>query len=218
MSHCQRSNSTLVSRRRFLLRSTVGAAMLNSAGARVAVSAAATLATASTVEAAVKETPSVVGALATLDPAAPRRLNLYSLHTKEELSIVYFTHGMYIDENIKALNYLMRDRRANETTTMDVNLYDQLLLIQRGFDNNKSIHVLSGYRTAETNAKLRRRSKGVAKNSLHMEGRAADFYIPGVPIKKLQTAALALSSGGVGLYSNSNFIHVDTGLVRHWGK
>ncbi|MFT6876318.1 MAG: hypothetical protein ACI9XK_002766 [Granulosicoccus sp.] len=218
MSHCQRSNSTLASRRQFLLRSSVGAAMLNSTGARVAVSAASTLLVTSTVEAAVEETPSVVGALTALDPAAPRHLNLYSLHTKEELSIVYFTHGMYIDENIKALNYLMRDRRANKTTSMDVNLYDQLLLIQRTFDSNEAIHVLSGYRTAETNAKLRRRSTGVAKNSLHMEGRAADFYIPGVPVKKLQKVALGLSSGGVGLYSKSNFIHVDTGMVRHWGK
>ena len=58
----------------------------------------------------------------------------------------------------------------------------------------------------------------MAKNSLHMEGRAADFYIPGVPIKKLQKSALALSAGGVGMYSNSNFIHVDTGMVRNWGK
>lgn len=212
MSHSQRSNSALVSRRRFLLRSTVGAAMLNSAGARAAAS------TLTTAETTVEGAASVVGALTSLDSAAPRRLKLYSLHTKEELSIVYFTHGMYIDESIKALNYLMRDRRANKTTSMDVNLYDQLLLIQRTFDNNESIHVLSGYRTAETNAKLRRRSTGVAKNSLHMEGRAADFYIPGVPIKKLQTAALALGSGGVGMYSNSNFIHVDTGMVRNWGK
>lgn len=212
MNHSQRYNSALVSRRRFLLRSTVGAVMLNSAGALAAAS------TLTTGETGGQEAPSVVGALTTLDSEAPRRLNLYSLHTKEELSIVYFTHGMYIDESIKALNYLMRDRRANKTTSMDVNLYDQLLLIQRSFDNNESIHVLSGYRTAETNAKLRRRSTGVAKNSLHMEGRAADFYIPGVPIKKLQTAALALGSGGVGMYSNSNFIHVDTGMVRNWGK
>jgi uncharacterized protein YcbK (DUF882 family) len=218
MSHCQRSKLTLASRRQFLLRSTIGAAVLNSAGARVALSAAATLATASTVEASVNQSPGVVGALTTLDLEAPRRLNLYSLHTKEELSIVYFTHGMYIDENIKALNYLMRDRRASKSTSMDVNLYDQLLLVQRSFDIDEPIHILSGYRTAETNAKLRKRSSGVAKNSLHMEGRAADFYIPGVPIKKLQKSALALSAGGVGMYSNSNFIHVDTGMVRNWGK
>lgn len=217
MSHRQRSNLTLTSRRRFLLRSTVGTAMLNNAGIRVASLATATLATAA--EAAVTSaSPGITGALSSLDPKAERRLNLYSLHTKEELSIVYFTQGKYIDENVQALNYLMRDRRAKKSTSMDVNLYDQLLLIQRAFGEKEPLHVLSGYRTAETNAKLRSRSNGVAKNSLHMEGRAADFYIPGVPLRKLQKAALDLSAGGVGIYSNSSFIHVDTGMVRSWGK
>lgn len=217
MSHRQRSKTTLVSRRQFLLRSTLGTAMLNSAGVRLAATAAATLGTA-TAQAAVDEPSGVIGALTKLDPKAERRLNLYSLHTKEELNIVYFSQGAYIDANIQALNYLMRDRRANETTTMDVNLYDQLLLIQRNLGGEDPIHILSGYRTAETNAKLRRRSTGVAKNSLHMEGRAADFYIPGVPLRKLQKTALDLSAGGVGMYSNSSFIHVDTGMVRNWGK
>lgn len=218
MSDSQKPKSALYSRRRFLLSSAMGTALIHGAGARVAAAASTTLATSVVASASVDQTPAVVGALTTLDPLAPRRLELYSLHTKEQLDIVYYTHGMYIDESIKALNYLMRDRRANETTSMDPSLYDQLLLIQRSFGNNESIHILSGYRTAETNAKLRRRSLGVAKNSLHMEGRAADFYIPGVPIKKLHNAALALSSGGVGMYSNSNFIHVDTGQVRNWGK
>lgn len=218
MSQSQRSDSALVSRRGFLLRSTAGAAMLNSAGARVALSAASGLATISTVEASVKKTPELFGAVTSLDAKAPRRLKLYSLHTKEELNVVYFTDGMYVDENIKALNYLMRDRRANKSTTMDVNLFDQLLLVQRSFDNNEPIHILSGYRTAETNAKLRRRSNAVAKNSLHMEGRAADFYIPGVTTSALHKAAVALGSGGVGLYSKSNFIHMDTGILRQWGK
>ena len=218
MAHRQQSNSTLVSRRQFLIRSSVGAALLNNTGAKIAASAVATLATVGSTEAVADDSPGVKGALEVLDPMAERSLNLYSLHTKEELSIVYFTHGMYIDENMAALNYLMRDRRANESTTMDVNLYDQLFLIQKEFDRPEPIHVLSGYRTAETNAKLRKRSKGVSKYSLHMEGRAADFYIPGVPTKTLQSAALDLSAGGVGLYSNSNFIHVDTGMVRSWGK
>ena len=217
MSERQLINSSL-SRRRFLLRSAVGATTLNSAGLRVAAASAAGLATLGTAEAASKESPGIVGALTKLDPKAPRRLNLYSLHTKEELSIVYFTHGMYIDENMEALDHLMRDRRAKKSTKMDVNLYDQLLLVQRSFGEDIPLHILSGYRTAETNAKLRKRSTGVAKNSLHMDGRAVDFYIPGITTKNLQKAALDMESGGVGVYSNSGFVHIDTGMVRQWGK
>ncbi len=155
---------------------------------------------------------------AKLDPVASRRLHLVNVHTREELDIVYFTHGMYIDENMAQLNHLMRDRRANVATAIDTNLYDQLLRLQIALGITDPVHVLSGYRTPETNAKLRRRSSGVAKFSLHMEGRAADIYIPGIPVKKLRNAALSLQAGGVGLYSRSNFIHLDTGAVRHWGN
>ncbi|NND90741.1 MAG: DUF882 domain-containing protein [Granulosicoccus sp.] len=153
-----------------------------------------------------------------LDPLEARRLHLVNAHTWDDLDVVYYTHGIYIDENIEQLNHLMRDRRANVATTMDNTLYDQLLCLQLAVGSSEPVHVLSGYRTPETNAKLRRRSPGVAKYSLHMEGRAADIYIPGVPVTQLQKAALDMQAGGVGLYSKSSFVHIDTGDVRHWGS
>jgi len=123
-----------------------------------------------------------------------------------------------MNDNISKLNNLMRDRRANTATQMDTTLYDQLFLLRTLLDTDKPVHVLSGYRTPETNAKLRRRSKGVAKYSLHMEGRAADIYIPGIPIKTVQKTMLEMQAGGVGVYSKSNFVHIDTGQVRNWGN
>lgn len=153
-----------------------------------------------------------------LDPKASRRISLVNAHTWEKLNVVYFTHGIYIDENIQQLNHLMRDRRANASIDMDTALFDQLLRVQMALGTDEPVHILSGYRTPETNAKLRRRSPGVAKFSLHMEGRAADIYIPGVPVDKLHKAAMDMHAGGVGLYSNSNFVHMDTGSPRHWGS
>ncbi len=153
-----------------------------------------------------------------LDPMESRRLHLVNAHTWDDLDVVYYTHGIYIDENISQLNHLMRDRRANVTRPIDPDLYDQLLRLQKILNTSEPVHVLSGYRTPETNAKLRSRSSGVAKYSLHMEGRAADIYIPGIPSKTLQAAALHMAAGGVGLYSKSNFVHVDTGPVRQWGS
>ncbi len=153
-----------------------------------------------------------------LDPKASRRIRLVNAHTWEKLNVVYFTHGIYIDENIQQLNHLMRDRRANASFDMDTALFDQLLRVQMALGTEEPVHILSGYRTPETNAKLRRRSPGVAKFSLHMEGRAADIYIPGIPVEKLHQAAMDMHAGGVGLYSNSNFVHMDTGTVRHWGS
>lgn len=158
------------------------------------------------------------GAVAEMEPMMSRRLHLVNEHTGDDTDVVFYTHGIYINENVSMLNHLMRDRRANIATQMDTTLYNQLFLLRSVLNTDEPVHVLSGYRTAETNAKLRRRSKRVAKYSLHMEGRAADIYIPGFSVKKIQQAALSLQAGGVGLYSKSNFVHMDTGQVRHWGN
>lgn len=158
------------------------------------------------------------GNLKSLPTNATRRIHLVNAHTGDDFELVYFTHGIYLKDNIARFNHLMRDRRANAATNMDTTLYDQLFMLREKLGINEPIRVLSGYRTPETNAKLRSRSKRVAKYSLHMEGRAADIYVPGVSVDKLQKAAVELKAGGVGLYSHSNFIHLDTGPVRQWGS
>lgn len=158
------------------------------------------------------------GAVAKLEPMMSRRLHLVNEHTGDDFNVVFYSYGHYINENVSRLNLLMRDRRANEATQMDTTLYNQLFLLRSMLGTDEPIHILSGYRTQKTNDKLRRRSKRVAKYSLHMEGRAADIYIPGYPAAKIQEAALSLQAGGVGLYSKSNFVHMDTGQIRHWGS
>ena len=158
------------------------------------------------------------GLVAAMNPNTTRRLRLINEHTGDDVDVVYYTNGFYLNHNVAQLNRLMRDRRANAATQMDLTLYDQLYLLSEAVDIDEPLHVLSGYRTAKTNAMLRSRSKGVAKFSLHMEGRAADIYIPGYSSKKLQADAIDLQAGGVGVYSRSNFVHVDTGTVRYWGS
>ncbi|MGW8227490.1 MAG: YcbK family protein, partial [Gammaproteobacteria bacterium] len=82
--------------------------------------------------------------------------------------------------------------------------------------SKSSYQVISGYRSPTTNAKLNRISSGVAKRSLHMQGKAIDIRLPGVELKHLRQAALSLKAGGVGYYPKSNFVHVDTGRPRFW--
>lgn len=158
------------------------------------------------------------GALLKLQPNAPRRLHLINEHTGDNVDAVYFVGGFPVNTKLQLLNKLMRDRRANKAIAMDTHLYDQLFLLRSALGTEEPIHILSGYRTRQTNAKLRKRSKGVAKYSLHMEGRAADIFIPGISPRKIQEAAISLNAGGVGLYSRLNFVHVDTGAVRYWGR
>ena len=147
---------------------------------------------------------------------AERVLRLQNLHTGESLKATYWAEGRYIAEELTALNRVLRDHRSNETYTMDQRLFDMLYLLQQQVASNGTYHVISGYRSPATNAKLHKKSSGVAKRSLHMQGRAIDIRMPGVELAQLRQAALDLKAGGVGYYPRSGFIHVDTGRTRFW--
>lgn len=147
-----------------------------------------------------------------------RTLRLVNAHTWEKQDITYCVRGNYDPDNLGKIDYLMRDHRRNVATAMDVNLLDSLVRLHASLETDEAIHVLSGYRTPETNAELRKQSLGVAKYSLHMSGKAADIYIPGIATRTLQEAALAMQSGGVGYYAKSGFVHIDSGRIRHWER
>lgn len=82
-------------------------------------------------------------------------------------------------------------------------------------ESTEVIHLISGYRSPQSNALLSKKSCGVAKNSQHLCGKAADIMIPGRTMKQIQQIAKSLKVGGVGRYKD--FVHVDTGRVRYWG-
>ncbi|MCG6969916.1 MAG: DUF882 domain-containing protein [Gammaproteobacteria bacterium] len=145
-----------------------------------------------------------------------RQLAFYHLHTGEKLSTTYWSEGEYIAQELQHLNYLLRDHRTGEVQAMDKNLLDLLYVLQQHVDKQGAYHIISGYRSPKTNAKLRQQSKGVAKRSLHMQGKAMDVRLPGVSLKHLRQAALQLKAGGVGYYPKSNFVHIDTGRPRFW--
>jgi len=145
-----------------------------------------------------------------------RRLRLTNAHTWEKLDLVYWADGAYIPDSMAAINHLMRDHRANRVKAIDVKLIDQLYILVNALETEEQVHILSGYRTPETNAALRKRSNGVAKYSLHMEARAMDINIPGIHAKDIHTNAIAMKAGGVGYYAKSGFVHIDTGKVRNW--
>jgi len=145
-----------------------------------------------------------------------RQLRLVNAHTWEKLDIVFWSKGFHIKNAMRDISFLMRDHRANESIRIDYKLIDDLYALYQLLDTEERIHVLSGYRTKATNAKLRSRSNGVAKYSLHMEGRAVDLNVPGKTAKQIRDAALTMESGGVGYYPSSGFVHLDTGNVRAW--
>jgi uncharacterized protein YcbK (DUF882 family) len=147
-------------------------------------------------------------------------LKLYNIHTQEKGVFVFKRNGQYDRAGLAALNNFLRDWRKERPTNMDPRLFDLIYQVYRASGSRDFIHVVCGYRSPETNGMLRRRSKGVAENSLHMQGKAMDFFIPDVPLAKLRQIGLQMQTGGVGFYptSGSPFVHMDVGSPRHWPR
>ncbi|MDD7911859.1 DUF882 domain-containing protein [Pseudovibrio exalbescens] len=162
----------------------------------------------------------LVAATASDASAETRSLKLYNTHTKERAEITFKRNGRYVQSGLKQLNHFLRDWRRNEPTNMDPELFDLVWEVYRKARTNEYIHVVSAYRSLKTNNMLRSRSRGVAKNSQHTKGHAMDFFIPGVSPAKLRALGLRQHVGGVGYYPRSNtpFVHMDTGSVRHWPR
>lgn len=138
-----------------------------------------------------------------------RSLSLYNIHTGETFKGSYWEQGSYLKDVTSTLNHFMRDRRSGEVCTMDPQLIDLLHKVQNVVGESRTLHVLCGYRSSITNAKMCRRSSGVAKNSQHMYGKAVDFYVPGIKLSELKKIVTSFKAGGVGYYPSSGFIHVD---------
>jgi uncharacterized protein YcbK (DUF882 family) len=162
----------------------------------------------------------VLAANAPKPAAAPERvLSFFNTHTGERLKTAYCCGGTYQPDALSAINRILRDFRVNEIKPIDPKLLDLLHELGGTLETDQPFHIISGYRSPHTNASLRERGgagTGVASRSLHMVGKAIDIRIPGVKLDHLRGAARSLKLGGVGFYPSSNFVHVDTGRVRHW--
>jgi uncharacterized protein YcbK (DUF882 family) len=147
---------------------------------------------------------------------APRTLGFLNLHTDEHAAVTYWADGDYLGEALREIDWVLRDHRTNEILPIDTTLLDLLHRLKQRLETPAPFHVISGYRSPATNAKLAAAGHGVAPMSLHTEGRAIDIRIPDRNLVTVRAAALSLEAGGVGYYPKSEFVHVDVGRVRMW--
>jgi uncharacterized protein YcbK (DUF882 family) len=145
-----------------------------------------------------------------------RTLSFYNTHTGEQLRTTYWCQGELLPEALDDINYILRDYRTGEVLAIDPRLLNLLYALRKELDARSPYHIISGYRSQKTNELLRQSSRGVAKDSLHTEGMAIDIRLPGIELDELRRAALSLKRGGVGYYTDSEFVHVDVGRVRYW--
>ena len=167
--------------------------------------------------AAVAAVPAQAGVFGLLKGAGDiRRFRMVSNRTGEMIDTIYWIEGDYIPEALKEISWFMRDWRTDQIIDYDTRNIDIIAAAHRLLETSEPFQLLSGYRSPQTNAMLRRRSRGVASNSYHMRGMAADLQLRSRSVGQMAKAALACRSGGVGRYGGSNFVHVDCGPIRTW--
>lgn len=149
-----------------------------------------------------------------------RTITIRHMHTKEEATVTFKRDGRYDSAALEKLNWALRDWRIDEPIRMDPRLFDIAWEVQRKVGSDQPFHVVSAYRSPGTNSMLRRRSRGVAKHSQHMLGKAMDFYLPDTPTARIRETAMRMQRGGVGFYPGAHtpFVHLDAGSVRSWPR
>ena len=145
-----------------------------------------------------------------------RSLEFDHTHTGESISVAFSVGDRYVPDALDSLNWFLRDHYSDEVGNIDPRLFDLLFQIRQELACEQPFQVISAYRCAATNSKLRHAGGGVARQSLHMQGKAIDIRVEDVPLADLRDAAISLAAGGVGFYPRGDFVHLDTGRVRYW--
>jgi uncharacterized protein YcbK (DUF882 family) len=145
-----------------------------------------------------------------------RTLRFFHTHTGDTLQVVYYRQGEYDPQAFADLKVFLADWRDGQQHDFDPKLMDILWQLQLATGSSNTWEVISAYRSPRTNAMLRSKSNGVAKNSQHLLGTAIDVRLRGLDLKMLHQSAVNLKMGGVGYYARSDFVHVDTARVRYW--
>jgi len=137
-------------------------------------------------------------------------LNVYNEHLHEWLPV-----DPHDPPTQGTLDHVLRDHFTNQATKVDARLLDILVAAAAKFRGD-TVFVVSGFRHPKYNLMLRKKGHQVARDSQHTHGNAVDFYLPRVPTMVLHAWAKQQKLGGVGLYLDSGFVHMDFGKIRYW--
>lgn len=153
----------------------------------------------------------------------PRTLSVTRPQSGERANVLYWKDGEVIDSAYQELCHILRDVNGKAAAPIDPKLFEMLWSTQAfiaRFGIIQPLEILSGYRSPESNRRLREAGIPAARQSLHMVGKAADIRIAKLNEEVLGGLIRSFRGGGVGYYYRSGprggWIHADTGLERTW--
>ena len=89
---------------------------------------------------------------------APERvLSFFNTHTGERLKTDVLLRRRVSARRARDLNHILRDFRANEIKPIDPRVFDLLHELGGTLETDQPFHIISGYRSPQTNAMLRER-------------------------------------------------------------
>lgn len=142
-----------------------------------------------------------------------RKLTMSNGRTGETYDRAFVEGGKFVAEAIKEFTHFARDWRQSEEKAHDPNSVEIVWKVWRRLSMTSPFNLNSGYRSPKTNASL-----GGASNSYHMRAKATDISTSTRSVSQIYSAATTDQAGGAGKYTSSNFVHIDSGPVRNWGK
>jgi uncharacterized protein YcbK (DUF882 family) len=161
--------------------------------------------------------PVLVAPQETAPAAGPERvLSFFNIHNGAHLSVVYRRGDEYLPEGLAEINHILRDPVCGDEHPIDPGVLDFLYDLLEKLDYRGEVQAVCGFRSVETNTMLHNTTSGVVLNSMHTKGRALDFRLTGLDMKKVWEVARSMKRGGTGYYKGSDFVHIDTGPVRFW--
>jgi hypothetical protein len=149
-------------------------------------------------------------ALPAIGKKPAKLVNLFNTWTDEWLAV-----EPGVTPPAATINRFLRDHYTNKPNEMEPKLLGILMSAAASFKSDQ-VMVVSAFRHPKYNLILRKKGHQVARNSEHTHGNAVDFYIPRAGVLPLHAWAKAQAIGGVGLYLDSGFVHMDTGKIRFW--
>lgn len=165
------------------------------------------------------EVPATGGRLDTLLGSIDPVIDIVNANTREHLALRFVERGDYDDRALNSLDWFFRDWRQDEGAVIDRRIYWALAAVAehaRSQGASGRITLVAGFRSPTTTRMLRAKGSGASSNSFHMQGRAADIQVEGMPADEVTGYARWLGFGGVGHYPRDGFTHIDSGPVRSW--